>query len=505
MAALFVEIVNGEQLPSSAQIDSLRSSLRELATRAEQDECQLAAASLSDDTNSTPDLYLGDIISSESSDSSQLLSGSPLSILQAAFPHLSTEALVVTLDRAEHDASAIDMEIIVECLLTKEYFRELEERGLDDSDLDNAMRDHEHPWKDVKSKESFRKPKTGTISGNRKNNKQTLITLGDVRQIQQAHARRGSGTRTAPAVDPWTQVLSIADRLASLLPPHPANFFQSCFHSPEYNTPYEAVCAVLSSIRASHSSEDEDLPSLLDLLDILLPAYENLDPHQRSRLIEDTQLALSVTQGRGEDALDLVTLLRDLDADFASGSLEIGIYHSRPRAPSPIKSSKVSVPKVVTPASRPTQEPSPPSPTKHKPNPFQWQSVPERKPPRNNTNHLAESIPAYGSSSRNVNGGRIKGSKGDVDELGISHAQNLRRRMRESLRKRDELLKEASKAWKKGSAKTRGGETALYYAEQVCSSSSRVRFASLLKLCFAGQTNSRGCEEGVPGGVESDG
>jgi len=38
--------------------------------------------------------------------------------------------------------------------------------------------------------------------------------------------------------------------------------------------------------------------------------------------------------------------------------------------------------------------------------------------------------------------------------------------MATSLRKRDELLKEASKAWRRGNTKTRGGEVALYFAER---------------------------------------
>lgn len=39
--------------------------------------------------------------------------------------------------------------------------------------------------------------------------------------------------------------------------------------------------------------------------------------------------------------------------------------------------------------------------------------------------------------------------------------------MGESMRKRDELLLEASKMWQKGNKKTRGGEVAFYFAERV--------------------------------------
>ena len=39
--------------------------------------------------------------------------------------------------------------------------------------------------------------------------------------------------------------------------------------------------------------------------------------------------------------------------------------------------------------------------------------------------------------------------------------------MGESMRKRDEFLREASKLWQKGDKKMRGGEVAFYFAERV--------------------------------------
>jgi hypothetical protein len=84
-------------------------------------------------------------------------------------------------------------------------------------------------------------------------------------------------------------------------------------------------------------------------------------------------------------------------------------------------------------------------------------------------------IPAY---TRDVNGVRVrstggngvgKGGKGDVGELdgGGWGLGAYRRRVGESMRKRDELLREAARMWQRGSKKTRGGEVAFYFAERV--------------------------------------
>jgi len=64
---------------------------------------------------------------------------------------------------------------------------------------------------------------------------------------------------------------------------------------------------------------------------------------------------------------------------------------------------------------------------------------------------------------RGTGNGLGKGGRGDVGEL---TRPDLRQRMAASLKRRDEMLREASKAWSRGSARTRGGEVALYFAER---------------------------------------
>ncbi|EPQ56733.1 hypothetical protein GLOTRDRAFT_75580 [Gloeophyllum trabeum ATCC 11539] len=79
-----------------------------------------------------------------------------------------------------------------------------------------------------------------------------------------------------------------------------------------------------------------------------------------------------------------------------------------------------------------------------------WHQIPPRK--AGGPHPLASYIPAYsGAKVRGGGNGLGKGGKGDVGEL---------------RRKRDEALREASRYWQSGSAKTRGGEVALYFAER---------------------------------------
>jgi hypothetical protein len=53
-----------------------------------------------------------------------------------------------------------------------------------------------------------------------------------------------------------------------------------------------------------------------------------------------------------------------------------------------------------------------------------------------------------------------KGGKGDVGEL--------QRKIGVNMRKRDDMLREASKMWKRGNSKKWGGEVARYFAGRVC-------------------------------------
>lgn len=475
LAALLADLESDGQgniaKPSTRQVDDLRTTLRELSAQA--DETQLSEfsdlqlTSLDDDTTSTPDFYHGGTattssLSSGKSESSQHSFSSPLGFLQAALPHVSTTKLRSALE--SNDGEDTDMWDVVAGILTEESIREMEERGLDGLEGENLFGEGEVIWETVEPKKKVREPKIAKRKGNRGK----TISLVDIRQQQHV---RPNAPRSTPAPDPWTQVSSLSSHLATLLSPHPAALFQSYFHSPDYATPYQALCACLVSICNNYTGEipEEYTAALFILLDILLPEYDYLDCEERSRLISDTELSLQATRGHGDDALDLVKLLRDLDSDSTSGYLEMGVYHFSP-APSTTQPQRTTSLPSGPPSAQPPPQIRPkakPPPTSTKPSPFQWQSVPQRKASYRGPHPLAHHIPAY---ARDVNGKKVRGQgnaygqggKGDVGELG-----EYRRKMSESMRRRNELLREATRMWQRGNSKTRGGEVAFYFAERV--------------------------------------
>ncbi|KIJ65212.1 hypothetical protein HYDPIDRAFT_181531 [Hydnomerulius pinastri MD-312] len=515
LAALIADLEHtdsGDNLgPSPEQVEALRATLRQLAAQAaeqyenelcdELDSAHLSSQCLTtDESGSIHDFYGETTESSNASDSSVFSHqsfSSPLGFLQAALPHIPPSKLRRALsDAGAGDAGDFDMEAVVESLLTNEYLRELEERGLDGLDDQSPLSfGDESIWHRVESKK-----KVVSVKGKaakKKNVRGKTITLVDIRQKQHMPATSTNGTLATP--DPWTQLSSLSEHLATLLPPHPASFFQSYFHSPNHSSPAKALRAALSSIvgERSQSSPGSDTPVLFTMLDVIRdsPTYQSLDAEQRSTLYSDAQLALAATRGLGDDAIDVVWLLLELDLDLESGSLAMGVYHlpQSPMSPtsasawiSPIASP--TSPKAANPfingtmklPSGPPQTQPPPtskrkpvspttSPTTHKPSPFEWQTVPQ-KPPSHGVHPLALHIPAY-NNKRPAGSGKVRGAgnglgKGGTGDVGELSRPDLRRRMAESLRKRDELLKEASKAWSRGNSKTRGGEVALYFADR---------------------------------------
>ncbi|KAF8074682.1 hypothetical protein FPV67DRAFT_1777505 [Lyophyllum atratum] len=482
-----------ELVPSEHQIDELRGTLRELSSQADVDESQsqlsefadLRLASQTDDNDndtsstSTPDFYHGNTATSssrtsDSSESSHHSFSSPLGFLQAALPHVSIGTLSSALQNQNGGAEdGGDMWDIVAGILTAESIRELEERGLDASEegLDDMLREDEIDWETVERKnKGLGKAKVGK----RRSVRGKTIALVDVRQQQhlQYVPKRSNtnGTRCVPAPDPWTQLTSLSSHLATLVPPHAPSFFQSYFHSPEYATPYIALHACLKLICSSLPplSPEEYTDTLFILLDILFPEYGDLDAEDQSRLVSDIEVALQVTRGGGDGALDLVKLLRDLDSD-STGFLEMGVYHfaaapQTTQTEAPTRPPLPSGPPQIQPPPQPKPKtpPSPPS----KPPSCGWQSVPQRRTPNNGAHPLSSYIPAYArdTTRRTGNGAGNafgQGGKGDVGEL-----RERRRRMGESVRRRNELLRQATRMWQQGNSRTRGGEVAFYFAER---------------------------------------
>ncbi|KAG6811675.1 hypothetical protein H0H92_006330 [Tricholoma furcatifolium] len=467
VAALLADIETDAQgnsiVPSAQQIEEFRETLRQLASQADESQLDeisdLHLTSNTDDTSSTPEFYQGNTAtsSSDSSESTQQPFSSPLGFLQAALPHIPTATLRLGLEGFTDDA---DMWDIVADILTSESIREMEERGLEgleDGDLSGIVREEDIVWETVD-----RKKKVAKVS--KRKNKGKTISLVDVRQRQHAPPKRpaAAGSYPTAAPDPWTQLQSLSSHLATLLPPHPASFFQSCFHSPDHATPYIALRACLQSIcnGQPETAKENYSDALFTLLDILQPEFEGIDHEARMRLISDIELSLQATCGQGENALDLAKLLRELDSD-STGYLEMGVYHSTPQ-PQEVRRPKLPTepPPIPPPPSRQQLNAKPP-PTGNKPSPFQWQKVPERRTTDKGPHPLAANIPAYARAAKGAGNTFGKGGKGDVGELG-----DQQRRIGENMRRRNELLKQASKMWQQGNARTRGGEVAFYFAER---------------------------------------
>ncbi|KAL0565362.1 hypothetical protein V5O48_016662 [Marasmius crinis-equi] len=449
------------------------------------------------------DTYSTSNTSPPTSNASGSFESSPvLDFLQAALPHIPVERLrEALLDKEKrgeaNDPEEIDMWEIIAGVLTQESLREMEERGLEGLEDVDTVGAVDEDWETVGKKKSVGKPKA------KKQAKKTFA-IADIRQqqhVQQRYSPSSSNVSfsSSSSADPWTQIQSISTHLATLLPPHNASFFQPYFHSPKYTTPYLALCAALEAIvkaqsQTSTSAGVESSPSLpydpvslISMLDILLPnpSSNSESPIQmNSRFVSDVELALTATQGRCDEALDLVNLMQALAEDSDKGYLEMGVYHtgetksvwgtSPSQPPTPVtridrKATSSSLPDGPPPIPPPPQlSTTSVSKSRNKPSPYQWQAVPTRKAPRKQqTHYLAAHIPTY---DRDVNGIKtktnVRGSGNGVGKGGKGDVGELQDRIRESLRKRNEMLREASKMWQQGNKRTRGGEVALYFAER---------------------------------------
>ncbi|KAF8625039.1 hypothetical protein AX17_006953 [Amanita inopinata Kibby_2008] len=501
VAALLVDIQvdDHRSSPSREQIGNLRATLHELATQADESQLSefsdLQLTSPTDETSSTPDFYHGqtDTSSSLTSDSSsppRHSLSSPLSFLQAALPHVSKERLTQALANTDLDADDLDLWDVISNVLSDEAVRELEERGiegLDEDDVHSTLIADDTTWETVQSRKQRRNIISGGKTLGKKVNRGRKITLVDVRQ--QHHARplpppesSNAYSKATTSLDPWTTIMSVSEQLSSLIRSQPASYFQSYFHSPQFSTPYDALCSALGALcKGGREADSEDSAVFFTLLDILLPEYEDtLDPEQLSRLCSDVQLAVRTTQDHADDALDIVRILRELDSDLVSGYFEMGVYHLPPRQAStspttpqhpahPLKNTVTlpsGPPPILPPPNKGKGKSPSPSNGRHKASPFQWQTVSQKRTPVHGSPPTRHHIPTY---ARDVNGFKTKGNGSGLSRDGMSDKDELakyNKRIKENLQRRDELLREATKMYRKRNGNTRGGEVALYLAER---------------------------------------
>ncbi|GBE86622.1 hypothetical protein SCP_0905010 [Sparassis crispa] len=447
---------------------------------------RICPTSITDETSSSHDYFSGrnsnsnTATSSTSDVSDQHSFSSPIGFLQAAFPHIPIAKLKSTLADSG-DAEDVDMESIVEGLLTNEYVRDLQERGLEDDELPVEF---DGQWLTVESKKKKidRVPPWTPKKGNKRG---TTFTIIDIRQKQ--HTRATPSEVRIAGADPWTQVSSVASYLSTLLPEYSASYFQSIFHAPEHPTPAKALRAALLSMSSAPSNprslvelSSENTSHLFSMLGLLSasPIYATLNAEERSQLAFDVELALRATHGQPDPAIDLVWLLRDLESDSVSGEMTWGVYHAPVPPPSSSSSSSLihpprGTPKLPTGPPPVQAPPSPPSSSRfshYTPPANTWKTVPQRTPTSHEPHPLVSFIPAYAPSpgKRKVRGGGNglgKGGKGDVGELRGSMARHRGRAM-DLMERRREALRQAGMAWQRGNARTHGGEVALFFAER---------------------------------------
>lgn len=434
--------------------------------------------------------------------------GTPEEFLQASFPNTPLIRIQDLLA-----SGVLDLEAIVEELLNEEYVRELDERGVNaessSTDADSGV------WFLVEKQRSRNKdknqakssttipPKKAVSKGGGKRGKKLkgqTIALVDVRQSQHrprpASSLGNGGVRAAP--DLWSQITSLSEYLSDLFTPIStvqSSFFLPFFHSPQYATPAAAIRAALEDIIRKRNkgkvnqARDEDAVTmaLFPLLDIVCahPSFENLDSVVRTRLCDDAQLALRATGGVSDVALDIVLLLREMDVD-ATRNMQMGAYHSSASFSPPTSPRPTSpIPNFLSPSLSNGIAQSETWETKlsfinGKNSENAWQTVKPRplKPPL--VHPLASHIPAYSSENsrklarvkRGTGNTSGKGGKGDVGELsngssGGGWSNITARQISAYGKQRDDALRDASRYWQRGNAKTRGGEVALYFAERV--------------------------------------
>lgn len=490
IAAIVADYISGNDADKGDTIHQMREVLSSLAAEAEKElsdsyEQSLSLSrlhispSLMDDSSSSYDFSTTDnsgytSTSSGISDSSgQQPFSSPLGFLLALFPQVSPDKLKATLAAYGGRIDDLDMEELVEELLTSEYIRELEERDLDESETREMG--FEAPWEVVEKKKGMAKHK--------KNKKGTTIRLVDVRQQQ--HVRPVPSTSRPAPPDPWTQLASVASHLHTLIPSHPIAYFQSIFHSPQHATPAQALrVAIVQIARDAMQSRDElteeESPLLFGMFEVLTtsPMYAELNFEERDQLLEDALFALRATSGNPNTALDLVQLLIELDADFTSKEFSWGVYHqqvSQPKTTTKLPSSPPPIPPPPNILRRSQTAFSPSASEKQsQASPYVWQTVPTKSGPEG-PNPLSGVIRAYTNQVPSPNTKRVKGTgnglgkggKGDVGELPVSKRAAQQRRYWELFEQRRAAMREAGKAWQRGNTKNFGGEVAFYFAERV--------------------------------------
>ena len=379
-----------------------------------------------------------------------------LGFLQAAFPEIPPVRLERVITGASYDGALpgdVDVEHTIELLFAQEYPRDQREDGgtfgaLEENDLSPVSKG-EGRVVNAKGKKRRKKAKT--------------IVLYDIRQQRNgdedaSNSRHGSRCMLpskSSDVDIWTSVSSISAQLATLLHPHSESFFKSFFHSPEFKTPVAAVRGALTAI-TSHGSDDVSPPDMtvsLNLQDILrsTPEYIELSDEERKRLFLDAHLCLQAVGPRIDNALDLVWLLRSLDADNAAG-WKVAPCHEEPL---PYEDNCILETSKTKPFPTSASHLWPRLPSQPQDD---WNVVSSRKRSTAAKRHSASILASNDSRGMSAH---QNGFARDMDPARLKERRDdLETRLREA-------SMSAARAWKKGNSKNMGKQVAMYHVEEV--------------------------------------
>ncbi len=445
------------------QLCEIRRTFAELATGADHDEQSISEAlsgihidgSAIDKSHESSSAFstvtdATSPLSSPRSASACTADFSTLEFLRAAFPEIPLARLERVISDASYDGGFVgdvDVERSIELLLAQEYLGDVGEDGgtfslLEKTDLTPVSKGGGQV--NAKGKKRRKKAKT--------------ITLYDVRQQRHgdegapksSHGLRLISSSKSSDVDIWTSVSSISAQLATLLHPHSESFFKSFFHSPESKTPATAVRRALTAIT---SYRDDDVPPpdttiLHNLQDILRSSHEynELSEGERKGLLMDAHLCLQAVGPRTDDALDLVWLLRSLDADDPAG-WRIAPYHQEPL---PYEDNFKN---MAFPTSASHLWPRLPSQPQDG-----WNVVSSRKRP---TAAKRGSVSVLASNNSHGTSAKRDGFARDMDPARLkARRDDLETRLREA-------SMSAARAWKKGNSKNMGKQVAMYHVEEV--------------------------------------
>lgn len=460
-------------------IDGLLEMLETLTLQAKNDNLQLvldedASSSLRSDANSMRKEETETSVTSSAFTGTSASSGGPLNFLKMAFPHYppSTlrEVLAEEARKYDGDEDFIDLEVVVQELLSRELIKELEERGVEEDAGDRRERTHDPPerdWSNIATKQKSRKK-----SKKERDKPPTArkLVLGDVQQRQLRPTPGRSVTTEAPRlladVDPWTQLSSLASRLSELLSPLPAPHFLSLFHRPSSGSPSQALRTELARI----GQEYQTYP-LIDSVDRSAALKDVLDDPS---LYDDAELCWHASNEDVDCALELVWLLVDLDrlAPTVNQSPATSSSAGQALSTEPRKRWTLVSETFDTSTDPSSSQPGPASP-EFPPSSEVWTTVTHRskKKAKFDIDPLAAFIPAYQNmpAGWRTQTGRASGEP-EPDDEGLTEDQ-CRYWAEYYQSRRDAALRDASKYWKQASGGKLGkvgGDVAFVYAEDVC-------------------------------------